>query len=575
MPPGLKPLSIAAASLVFLAAIQPRVAFADLGIDGGEVTQEIQVFGAGQSVTLIAGRVTTVRVEVAPGSVDVDIFDALLHMFDQFGNEISPPSPIRASNLPFHAKVNPDRNLENDLLNFELANPQGTNVTFSVEFIDGGTILPDSPLAFGQAYTFTNTIVPDLSYVEIDYRWPDAGISRRPNPDVMARGANVAMGIWPVPSVLYHPAAVQPVVFAQNVDDHDAELLFALGQIRRELIPTPTFLFGWLPENAFTYHGETSPSQMVAFGNSTVGQGEGIFAHEFGHALGFGHDNDTLGETGFDVQNLLGLGRIKLPTLQNIMTPGLNNDQRWVTPRAVIQAAASDVLSCSIGITGARASDNLGQILWISGGIRPAPFVGAARELTKGATGFLNPIFELQVGQDRDALCETQYGTYAVVVQDENGRSLVQKPFNVSFEVAPDRVSPIATFGVSVPESEGAAWVVLMDRKTGQVLDVIRRSAHPPEVFLMPMGDEIYGQGHIRWEMWDADGDALTASVEFSPDNGKSWVPLAVHEHGAEIDLDTQQLQATPDALIRVLVSDGFNTTVDTSAKLRVSHGSR
>jgi len=205
MPPRLRHFLIAAAVPVFLAAILPSVASADLGIDGGEVTQGIQVFGDGQQVTLIAGRPTTVRVEVAPGAVDVDIFDALLHMFDQFGNEISPPSPIRASNLPFHAKVSPDRNQENDLLNFELANPQGTNVTFSVEFTDGGTILPDSPLAFGQAYTFTNTIVPDLSYVEVDYRWPDAGVSNRPNPAVMARGANVAMGIWPIPSGCLRP----------------------------------------------------------------------------------------------------------------------------------------------------------------------------------------------------------------------------------------------------------------------------------------------------------------------------------------------------------------------------------
>jgi len=321
----------------------------DLTVRNVEVTQSIQTLD--NSVPLVANKPTLVRVYVgvAGTTEPVEGVDALLHVY-QGGLEI-PDSPFQPINGPIVAQLTPNRESENDTLNFRL--PPLSGRYDMVATVNPDHVIPEIDYSNNDYEVdnldFVCRLTPDISYVAIDYRFPDPTMHNLPDAALMAAGNRFLDAGYPFPPSVYHPAALPPYVFAQDVNTHDAELLFALAQIRRELIPTPTFLFGWLPAGSFTAHGETSPSQGVAFGNADPGRSQSIIAHEMGHFFGLEHDYRQIGEVGVDVDNRVGLGRIKPHDLYDIMDPGLLTSERWVDIPSYRAVFASDILTCDKG----------------------------------------------------------------------------------------------------------------------------------------------------------------------------------------------------------------------------------
>jgi len=241
-----------------------------------EVTQSIQTLD--NEVPLVANKPTLVRVYVGvTGTTQpVEGVDAVLHVYYHGGVEI-PNSPFHPINGPIVAQLTPNRESENDTLNFRLPLLSGRYVM--VATVNPDHVIPEVDYSNNDYEVdnldFVCRLTPDIAYVVIDYRPPCPNppcVSGLPDIALMAAGNTFLDACYPFPPSVYHPAARPPYVFAQNVNDHDSELLFVLAQIRRELIPTPTFLFGWLPAGAFNYHGETSPAQGVAFGNADPGR---------------------------------------------------------------------------------------------------------------------------------------------------------------------------------------------------------------------------------------------------------------------------------------------------------------
>jgi uncharacterized repeat protein (TIGR01451 family) len=67
----------------------------------------------------------------------------------------------------------------------------------------------------------------------------------------------------------------------------------------------------------------------------------------------------------------------------------------------------------------------------------------------------------------------------------------------------------------------------------------------------------------VSWAASDADGDPLTYTVQYSADGGFTWETLFVDWPSQSCMLDSQYLQATIQGEIRVVASDGFNTSPD------------
>ena len=97
----------------------------------------------------------------------------------------------------------------------------------------------------------------------------------------------------------------------------------------------------------------------------------------------------------------------------------------------------------------------------------------------------------------------------------------------------------------------------------------VRRSEliTPVVTVLSPNGGEIWNATDaytITWAASDGDGDPLAYSVLYGSD-GSSWVPVGVSITQTQLAVDAAELAGGNAARIRVLASDGINTSSDES----------
>ena len=119
------------------------------------------------------------------------------------------------------------------------------------------------------------------------------------------------------------------------------------------------------------------------------------------------------------------------------------------------------------------------------------------------------------------------------------------------------------TFIAAVPPSAAAVELV----RSGTVLDRLARSRPPHVRLLAPhhrMRIRTRGRLVVRWRTRDADGDPRhgmppQATVDFSPDNGRSWSGLYEGPDRGKATIVGSRLQRSRHARIRVTVNDGFN----------------
>jgi len=78
-------------------------------------------------------------------------------------------------------------------------------------------------------------------------------------------------------------------------------------------------------------------------------------------------------------------------------------------------------------------------------------------------------------------------------------------------------------------------------------------------------GEQINGTYEIQWEASDPDGDVLTYTLSYSPDNGQTWMELVSGLRELSYSWDTSELQPGDKYLISVEVSDGNLTITDRS----------
>ena len=92
------------------------------------------------------------------------------------------------------------------------------------------------------------------------------------------------------------------------------------------------------------------------------------------------------------------------------------------------------------------------------------------------------------------------------------------------------------------------------------------RSEAPPAIYVEePRGGsefESYGEARITWDWHDPDSEQVVFSIDYSPDGGESWLPVAANLPGSEFiwDLSSAPGTAGRSGLIRVTGNDGFNT---------------
>lgn len=155
---------------------------------------------------------------------------------------------------------------------------------------------------------------------------------------------------------------------------------------------------------------------------------------------------------------------------------------------------------------------------------------------------------------------------YTIELRNADAQVLVSQPIEVS------GIESVANewggFRHILPYHEETEKIVF--KRAATVLASIAVSEHPPTVTLLsPNGGEILTDTHtVTWRAADADGDELHYTLQYSPDGGISWQAVAVDIESTQYDLDVRELIGSTKALLRIIVSDGVNTTADQSDAL-------
>ena len=88
----------------------------------------------------------------------------------------------------------------------------------------------------------------------------------------------------------------------------------------------------------------------------------------------------------------------------------------------------------------------------------------------------------------------------------------------------------------------------------------------PTVLVIQPNGGErVHGMFEIQWSANDPDGDILTFTISYSPNEGQMWTQIASEVTGTSYQWDTSGVQMGENYLIKIEASDGRLTAEDRS----------
>jgi hypothetical protein len=301
--------------------------------------------------------------------------------------------------------------------------------------------------------------------------------------------------------------------------------------------PPPDHVYGWLPGGVYEGNGLGYLPGQAAFGNDTDGRWRRTFAHELGHNRHLGHWDAMIAWHGFDVA----AREVKVETKLDFMVPGRLESEAWIAPGTYIYLY--DHMNMASLQSAAPAAVEADEYLLGSGLIN------------QNGTGSLDTFYR-QV--QTDPLPNPPEGTaYCLELLGAGSAVLASQCFDLSFDYG-DSTTPMTTapFALSVPYSSLTTQIVL--RSGATVLASRAVSSHAPTVSVSSPGGDVVKT--LNWTAGDLDGDVLTYSVMYSPDNKGSWYALATDLTQASYSLDTSVLPGGTTAYVRILASDGVNT---------------
>jgi hypothetical protein len=557
-----------------------------------EVNQAIQ--NDANSVPQVIAKRTVVRVYVTSGS-NATINNVLvrLRVFLNGNEALVTQARTHAVNSPLRSNIN-------DSANFYLTVYSGSNaqVGFVAEVDPTGEITESNesnnrfPAAGTQNTTFQVRQGFTITYAPITYTY-----SGWDGPSAPTTRINTAIdwlrSIYPVPnasarSTVYYP--YPGFSFNQEVNANDGALIGKLNTrwflsswglqplgwlLGINAGPSANQLYGWLPDGAYGGNGLSDPTwgggnSHVAFGNDKPDKYRRTLAHEIGHNIAFCHNTRFIDTIGFDV--LLN-HTVKNTGYRDFMWPARREDEAWIdttnynrlfsrlAPGALFPPGVS---ACQTLKAASRPGAVIQQTTTVTG-THEFAFITGSVNIT-GTQGTLNPIYR----DVREAanLPDSAGAQYCVVLLNAGSEVLDQHCFVPNFMNGDGAtMTTLASFGF--PMLWNPATVRIELRNGATVLAARDVSPNAPVVNLTsPNGGQSFAANAnipIAWTASDADQDALTYSLLYSPDGGTSWVPIADGLTTASYSLPAAVVAGSPTAIIRVIASDGANTGQDQS----------
>lgn len=159
-------------------------------------------------------------------------------------------------------------------------------------------------------------------------------------------------------------------------------------------------------------------------------------------------------------------------------------------------------------------------------------------------------------------------GRFTLELAAHDGRILSTSKFD--FTPIADTEDGSKPFSAVAPLPTGVARILIKDGAS--VLATREVSANAPVVKLLsPNGGESWigtGRQAISWTASDNDGDLLTYALQYSRDGGQTWQLIADQLKETSYEFDASWLPGSQQARVRVIATDGVNTSRDQSDAL-------
>lgn len=182
----------------------------------------------------------------------------------------------------------------------------------------------------------------------------------------------------------------------------------------------------------------------------------------------------------------------------------------------------------------------------------------------------IRPIFS---SQGSTATANDPDGIYLLELLDENDNVLESLRFHSQEIFGEAGASPQSgPFSLRVPRPDGLRNIVFRSTESNEVLGSIPVSEHSPTVSIQaPTGGEsVDGTFTVEWEGNHPEDVPLFYNLMYSHD-GENFQVLKTMMTDSSFELDTSKIPGGPNAVLRLVVSDGVNTASVDSPEFSVA----
>ncbi len=467
----------------------------------------------------------------------------------------------------------------NSSLTFKWAFPPSGNVSFELAL---STSTPNinvvNPLAASRDFIHNQRLRVEgvrLQYDSDPSRIADAGMAANGMAWFLKAGplAPCKLQYWLNPTVKSWPTDLSTTI--------DGTLLDSLALMRTVGSTTYDNVYGWWPgpvsgNGLSQLPSCAAPHDIAAYGNTEPTRFQRTFNHELYHNYCQVHQSmasGQIGVTGFDTDICAPVSSSKF----DVMVPGLFTSQAWQSPSRyshfwnLWQATSPESIfdtchfnwwqSIPIGVFMPYGPLNPLEVelptidvTLINGILNPE------------GPGFLWPSWRLMRAVPIEV--GAKEGRFSVELIGANGLILGDRRFDANFQGDGEEPTPYAfSFRMPTPlDTQGNSAVkevrlldgdAVLDRQLVSLLlpAVQIRSPNPKQT---PSLDQPF---LLSWGVTDDDSPEIYSSVQYSPDGGQHFISLTGNmENASALTIDPMNLPGSTQGILRVTVSDGFNT---------------